>query len=52
MSSKDGPKTKKIFVGGIPSSLTEGTSVAETFFVFKQKISQHCIELANYNNFD
>ena len=24
MSTKDGPKTKKIFVGGIPPSLTEG----------------------------
>ena len=37
MSSKDGPKTKKIFVGGIPPSLTEGTSDAETFFCFQAK---------------
>ena len=24
MSSKDGPKTRKIFIGGLPPSLTEG----------------------------
>jgi heterogeneous nuclear ribonucleoprotein A1/A3 len=32
MSSKDGPKTRKIFVGGIPPSLTEGCPPYQILF--------------------
>lgn len=35
MPSKGGPKTKKIFVGGIPPSLTEGSkSVKKVLSIF------------------
>uniref|UniRef100_A0ACD6A185 Uncharacterized protein n=1 Tax=Avena sativa TaxID=4498 RepID=A0ACD6A185_AVESA len=41
MSTKDGPKTRKIFVGGIPASLTEG-KLKEHFSSYG-KVAEHQI---------
>ena len=30
MTTKDGPKTRKIFIGGLPPSLTEGRCLLST----------------------
>jgi hypothetical protein len=53
MSSKDGPKTRKIFVGGIPPSLTEGYYPSQILlFLWEHKLlkSLLCSQMFSYNH--